>query len=695
MATVQEKIDQLLSNMSGGSEEDRLKMLLYYGDLSEEFADDDDWGALCEFAVEADQELGVSTPYLEQYSALVKEQKFPEALSAMLYDLRDNRILAAMAIHRAGLPNQMQLVSAAAYNKQNYQGLKDEFAVTRFLVWSGFDINIPNPSTGMTALHKFASTNVPPGSHPRAVRWLIEHGADVDAVNEDGNTALGLLCGQQTWGEAQDQSFELLMQAGSDPFAQAKDGVSPFASLVQMNVEEHSDVRVARIDQLLALGRKMKQAIEASEDGDADEDVEDVGNDEESELTSAQELVRVLRMARKRIHEIRAFYGDPEAIERNREEAGNQAWDSSSGEQYLKRIYQVTMGLAIRNNLFGRPEFYSQEVAELFKQDEDFAFFFDPSHVLPLMDCFRDECASKVFLGIARPDQEQFAKDALIDWKASPRVRQLVTFTAPDEDDEYESDRRDLDDLLNGGMFTELECEGFGAVARMASFVHLSMLFESGWASPFMGIRREGVEIPDALSTRVAVHIINRCKVRDGVEGRAFGLALQSFCMQLSQGLLSGPAIPEGAFIDVSEDACVKGLGEDCRMLPVLWRLSDDPYSEADDAVMEKVEMPPQLQALRNVLQEQALASDEPADGDHADSANEAAVEQQDSDPARLLQAEQTQQQPKQAKPQGQAAAPAKAAAQMAPQSLDELMKFQGVAWGNDGKPVKVSLGDK
>ncbi|OYU44908.1 MAG: hypothetical protein CFE44_10405, partial [Burkholderiales bacterium PBB4] len=555
MTTVQEKIDQLLSNMSGGSEEDRLKMLLYYGDLSEDFADDDEWGALCEFALEADEELETSTPYLAQYSALVQERKFPEALSAMVYDLRDNRILAAMAIHRAGLPKQTPLVSAAAYNKQNYQGLKDEFAVTRFLVWSGFDINIPNPSTAMTALHKFASTNVPPGSHPRAVRWLIEHGADVDAVNEDGNTALGLLCGQQTWGEAQDQSFELLMQAGSDPFAQAKDGVSPFASLVQMNVEEHSDVRVARIDQLLALGRKMKQAIEASEDGDADEDVEDVGNDEESELTSAQELVRVLLMARKRIHEIRAFYGDPEAIERNREEAGNQAWDSSSGEQYLKRIYQVTMGLAIRNNLFGRPEFYSQEVAELFKQDEDFAFFFDPSHVLPLMDCFRDECASKVFLGIARPDQEQFAKDALNEWKASPQVRQLVTFPESDEDeDEYEADKRDLNDLLNGGMFQELEFEGFGAVARMASFTHLSMLFESGWGNPFMGVRREGVEIPNALSTRVAVHIINRRKVRDGVEGRAFGLALQSFCMQLSQGLLSGPAIPEGAFIDVSED---------------------------------------------------------------------------------------------------------------------------------------------
>jgi len=491
MATVQEKIDQLLSTMSGESEADRLKMLLYYGDLSEEFADDDDWAELCEFALEADEELGTSTPYLEQYSALVKEQKFPEALSAMLYDLRDNRILAAMAIHRAGLPNQMQLVAAAAYNKQNYQGLKDEFAVTRFLVWSGFDVNVPDPSTGMTALHMFASTNVMPGSHPRAVRWLIEHGADVDAVNENGDTPLAFLCGNQGWGEAQDQSFELLMQAGANPFVRSKDGQSPMGLLAQMNARERSELRTARQGQIWELSKRL-EAERISEEGyagDAEEDED--GDGEQAELTSTQELVRVLLMARKRIHEIRAFYGDPEAIERNREEAGDNAWNPESGEQYLKRIYQVTMGLAIRNNLFGRPEFYSQEVAELFKQDEDFAFFFDPSHVLPLMDCFRDEFASKVFLGLARPDQEEFTKDALIVWKDCPRIRELVMFSVPDdEDDEFESDRPGVDELLSEGLFTELERTGFGAVARMASFVHLSMLFESGWGNPFMGVRR-------------------------------------------------------------------------------------------------------------------------------------------------------------------------------------------------------------
>lgn len=699
MATAQEKIDQLLSNMSGGSEADRLKMLLYYGDLSEEFADDDDWGALCEFAVEADEELGESTPYLARYGTLVKEQKFQEALSGMVYDLRDNRIFAAMAIHQAKLPKQMPLVSAAAYNKQNFQGLKDEFAVTRFLVWSGFDINVPSQSTGMTALHKFASTNVMSGSHPRAVQWLIEHGADVDAVNERGDTPLAFLCGKQGWGEAQDQSFELLLRAGSNPFAKSKDGESPFSLLAQMNEQEHSDLRAARLDQLRELAGRMEQETGVADDDDVDEDEE--GEDEGSEPSSARDLARILLIAKSRVDEIRAFYCNPQAIEKNRKEAGEQAWDADDGEQYLKRIYQVTMGLAIRNNFFGRPEFYSEEVSEVFKEDRDFAFLFDPSHLLPLMDCFRVEFASKVFLGLARPDQEQFAKNAMNAWKESPRIHELVTFQSGDEDDEDGGDAPGLNELLIGGLFQDLERRGFGTVARMASFLHLSMLFESGWGNPFMGVRSEGVEIPDALSTRVAVHIINRRKVRDGVEGRAFGLALQSFCMQVSQGLLSGPAIPESAFFDVSEEMCSKGLGDGCRMLSVMWGLSDTPYPEGTDVEQAKVEMPAQLQALWNVLQRQGSTNDEPTVEDRADSVAEMAVEPEvaagpeSEKPAKQVQAEQAKQPTPQAEPQVQAAAPAKGGESVVPMSLDELMKLQGVAWGSDGKAVKVSLGDK
>lgn len=686
MANAQEKIDQLLSTMSGGSEADRLKMLLHYGDLSEAFADDDDWAALCDFAVEADEELGTSTQYLARYGTLVKEQKFQEALDAMVYDLRDNKIFAAMAIHQAGLPKQMPLVSAAAYNKQNYQSIKDEFAVTRFLVWSGFDINVPDPSTGMTALHMFASTNVMPGSHPRAVRWLIEHGADVDAVNERGDTPFAFLCGKQGWGEAQDKCFELLLRAGSDPFAQSEDEASPFSLLAQMNEQEHSDLRAARLDQLRELAGRMEH------EGGVDEDEE--GETAGPARASARGLAELLLTIKSRVDEIRAFYCNEDAIERNRQEAGEQAWDAGDAEQYLKRVYQMTMGLAIRNNLFGRPEFYSEEVAEVFKEDRDFAFLFDPSHVLPLMDCFREEFASKVFLGLARPDQEQFAKDAMGVWKDSPRVRELVMFQAGDEDDEEGSDAPGLNELLIGGLFQDVERRGFGTVARMASFLHLSMLFGSGWGNPFMGVRSEGVEIPDALSTRIAIHVINRRKVRDGVEGRALGFALQSFCMQVSQGLLSGPLINAQMFVDAPEDFCCEALGADCCLLPVMWGLSDKPYPKGVEVEQGKVEVPEELQAIMSALQQHVMASAEPMTEVDAKPVAESQAADEPK-PAKPVQSAQVEQPSTQAEKQSQQAEPVKAVAETAPLAWDALMKLQGVVWGNDGKPMKVSLGDK
>jgi len=692
MATVHEKIDQLLSKMSGGSEADRLKMLLYYGDLSEDFADDDDWGEICEFAVEVDKEIGSSTEYLDRYRALVREQKFQEALDSMVYDLRDNKIFAAMAIHKAGLPKQMPLVSAAAYNKQNYQSLKDEFAVARFLVWSGFDINVPDPSTGMTALHMFASTNVMPGSHPRAVRWLIEHGADVDAVNENGDTPLAFLCGKQGWGEAQDQCFELLMEAGANPFVRSKDGQSPLGLLAQMNAQERSELRTARLDQIRELSERLERESISEEGGAGEAD-----QDEESEpaRARARALAQLLITIKSRVNEIRAFYGNEEAIERNRQDEGEHAWDASDGEQYLKRVYQITMGLAIRNNLFCRSEFYSKEVAEVFMEDRDFAFLFDPSHVLPLMDCFREEFASKVFLGLARPDQEQFAKAALSVWKDSPRVRELVTFQAGDEDVKEGGDTQELNELLIGGQFRSLERRGFGTVARMASFLHLSMLFGSGWGNPFMGVHSEGVEIPNVLSTRVAIHVINRGKVRDGVEGRALGFALQSFCMQVSQGLLSGPLINAQMLVDAPEDYCCDALGVDCCLLPVIWGLSDQPYPDGADVEPVKIEVPEELQAIMSALQRHVMARDEPSEEADADSLGNLALEpavgpEPESEPVSAIpvQAEQAKQPIPLAEPNAQSTVPS-------PMDWDALMKLQGIAWGSDGKPVKVSLGDK
>ena len=194
MAIATEQLKHFMDSL-GGRPEDNLKMLLYYGDLGGDFTEDEDWGALCELALAADDELGLSQEFSSRYAELFGREEFQGALDAMEYDLKDNKIFAAMAIHKMGIPKKMPMVAAAAFNKHSYLGLKDGFALVRFLHWSGFDINAASPSTSMTPLHLFSSTKVQPGTHPRAVEWLLEREADVDglpASDADGNTPAGM-----------------------------------------------------------------------------------------------------------------------------------------------------------------------------------------------------------------------------------------------------------------------------------------------------------------------------------------------------------------------------------------------------------------------------------------------------------------------------------------------------------------------
>ena len=157
--------------------------------------------------------------------------------------------------------------------------------------------------------------------------------------------------------------------------------------------------------------------------------------------------------------------------------------------------------------------------------------------------------------------------------------------------------------------------------------------------------------------------------------------------MQVSQGLLSGPLINGQMFVDAPEDFCCEALGNDCCLLPVMWGLSDKPYPKGVEVEQGNVEIPAELQALMSALQQHVMASDEPMTEVDAEPVAESqgASEPESAKPVQSPQAEQ----------QVQRAEPAKTVAAMAPMDLDALMKLQGVAWGNDGKPVKVSLGDK
>lgn len=276
MAIATEQIKQFMASI-GGRPEDNLKMLLYYGDANGNFTDDEDWDALCEFALAVDAELGMSEPFASRYGDLIDRGEFQEVLDAMEYDLKDNKIFAAMAIHNLGIPKNRPMIAAAAFNKHSYQGLKDEFALVRFLHWSGFDINAAKAPNGMTPLHLFASTKVMPGTHPRAVAWLLDHGADVDAVNVNGDTAMAYLCGTQGWGEAQSLSFDALVKAGSNPFAQSSDGTTPVTLLMQANEAEFSQERADTIEVLVGAFKEAVDGKEAQVDQDEDGPAESHG----------------------------------------------------------------------------------------------------------------------------------------------------------------------------------------------------------------------------------------------------------------------------------------------------------------------------------------------------------------------------------------------------------------------------------
>lgn len=49
------------------------KLLLYYGDLNQDFESDEDWGSLCEFAMKIEEERDESLHFMGRYKAAMDE----------------------------------------------------------------------------------------------------------------------------------------------------------------------------------------------------------------------------------------------------------------------------------------------------------------------------------------------------------------------------------------------------------------------------------------------------------------------------------------------------------------------------------------------------------------------------------------------------------------------------------------------
>lgn len=235
---------QLLYALSAAGGPSQLPRMLMSAELAPIFKDPANWAELCEFAIEVDKEHGFSNAY--QHSFRMGES----ARSA----LEDNYIFAAIAAVKVGAHKSAPVVAWAASNKHSFPGLTDgrvsEIAVMRFLQWAGADVSMAEENAGMSPLHYMAQVNYGQASHPGAVRWLLNCGAEPNAKNANGDTPMTFLCGVESWSDAQRETFLMLLKAGCNPLDAANDGSTPMSMLRLTQGMRHDPDRQALIDSL-------------------------------------------------------------------------------------------------------------------------------------------------------------------------------------------------------------------------------------------------------------------------------------------------------------------------------------------------------------------------------------------------------------------------------------------------------------
>lgn len=117
-------------------------------------------------------------------------------------------------------------------------------AVVSVLLAAGADVNAREPGTGRTPLHEA----VRPGK--RAVRLLLEYGADPNAVSISGQTPLHE-CSEYVALEA----AEVLLQAGADPQLRDREGRSA-GDLAWIEATKFPDDESIALAELLAPSSK-------------------------------------------------------------------------------------------------------------------------------------------------------------------------------------------------------------------------------------------------------------------------------------------------------------------------------------------------------------------------------------------------------------------------------------------------------
>lgn len=106
-----------------------------------------------------------------------------------------------------------------------------DIATMSGMIQGGKLINEPS-KVGTTALMMAARA-----AHPMAVKWLLENGADVKALDKDGQSALAYALVGEGSGLKQEQVVDQLLFAGADPFYVDAIGFQPIQAMIELDME--------------------------------------------------------------------------------------------------------------------------------------------------------------------------------------------------------------------------------------------------------------------------------------------------------------------------------------------------------------------------------------------------------------------------------------------------------------------------
>jgi len=230
--------------------EHNVKMALFQQDLVATMQSKNAWQIFIDDLVKSDPD-GESCAYFEKtYRALAADGDTNALYEQLCSDQLDNYIMGTFAACRMGIPKDTPLVAWAAENKRLYKGLHGEIANLRTLLIMGFNPNVTYAMNGNTAMHKMCRLNWGEGVHVRAIKVLLESGANPNIPNVIGDTPFCYLCGSYPFTDHVQEALLMMLAAGADPSIKAEDGADALHVLKSTEKFEPDPARLALIKKI-------------------------------------------------------------------------------------------------------------------------------------------------------------------------------------------------------------------------------------------------------------------------------------------------------------------------------------------------------------------------------------------------------------------------------------------------------------